>query len=252
MKVSIITCTFNSQNTIKYTLESVANQCWHNIEHIIIDGNSTDGTKDIVNSFKNNEIRLMSEADNGIYDAMNKGIGVSTGEIIGTLNSDDRLINENVISEIVGIFERDPEVMCLYGNVVFKNSTGRIVRKWSSSPFVSGLFEKSWTPAHPTFYCRKCVFEKFGVYKTNYFIAADVEFMFRMLEINKLKSFFYDSIIVEMLIGGRSTKNLKSTFIISREMVRAFRENDRKLNIFKYLFFKIGKLNQLCFNVFKV
>ena len=244
MKVSIITCCFNSKSTIKNSLDSVAGQSWQNIEHIIIDGKSTDGTLDIIQSYNNNKIKYTSELDLGIYDAMNKGINLATGDIIGTLNSDDRLYHENVISEIVKIFKSDPEVMCLYGNVVFINSNGNIVRNWISEPFVTGLFEKSWTPAHPTFYCKRSVFENFGVYKTDYYIAADVELMFRLLEINKLKSFYFNSILVEMLIGGRSTKNLMSTLIISREMLRVFQDNGRKLNFIKYIYHKVKKVSQ--------
>jgi len=244
MKVSIITCSFNSKSTIKNSLDSVAFQSWQNIEHVIIDGKSTDGTLDIIKSYNNTKIKCKSEADFGIYDAMNKGINLATGDIIGTLNSDDRLYHENVISEIVEIFESDSEIMCLYGNVIFINSNGNIVRNWISSQFVTGLFEKSWTPAHPTFYCKRSVFENFGVYKTDYYIAADVELMFRLLEIHKLKSFYFNSVLVEMLIGGRSTKNLMSTIIISREMLRVFHDNGRKLNFIKYVFHKFKKVSQ--------
>ncbi len=244
MKISIITATFNSAATISGCITSLNTQSYQNIEHIVIDGASIDNTIEIINSIPNRVTKIISEPDKGIYDAMNKGIKLAIGEIIGTLNSDDTLFNNQVLEKVANTFIQNPEIECLYGNLVFVNEDDKVVRKWQSKPFESGFFEKSWSPAHPTFYCRKEVFEKYGLYKTNYKIAADVEFMFRIMELNKVKSFFLDENIVKMSIGGVSTQGVKSTYIITLELQRAFRENGKKLNLLKYLFYKGLKIKE--------
>lgn len=244
MKISIITATYNSAAHISNCIASVHEQTCENIEHLIIDGASQDNTLEIINALPNRVTKIISEPDKGIYDAMNKGIKVATGEIIGTLNSDDVLFDKNVIAKVAETFRENPEIECLYGNLVFVNEDGKIVRKWQSKTFQKGLFDRSWTPAHPTFYCRKEVFEKYGLYKTNYKIAADVEFMFRLMELNKVKSYFLDENIVKMSIGGVSTQGFKSTYIITRELQRAFTENGKKLNLLKYLFYKGLKIKE--------
>ncbi len=243
MKITLITATFNSERNINSCLQSVVGQSYKNIEHIIVDGASKDKTIEIVRNSQS-ITRCISEPDKGIYDAMNKGIKLATGDIIGTLNSDDTLFNNEVLEKVANTFLQNPEIECLYGNLVFVNEDDKVVRKWQSKPFESGFFEKSWSPAHPTFYCKKEVFENYGLYKTNYKIAADVEFMFRVLELNKIKSYFLDKNIVKMSIGGVSTQGVNSTYIITRELQRAFRENGKKLNLLKYLFYKGLKIKE--------
>ena len=244
MKISIITPTYNSEQYIENNINSVFSQSYKNTEHIIVDGASTDNTIKLINKRKNNITFFVSEKDNGIYDAINKGISLSTGDIIGILNSDDKFHNEEVLKEIINVFIENPDVYCLYGNLIFLNNSKKLVRVWNSKKFVTGQFEKSWTPAHPTFYCRKSVYDLFGKYKIDYKIAADVEFMFRVLEIGKLKSFFLNKILVDMTIGGVSTRGFKSTITITKEIRKAFRENGYKLNLIKYLFFKLLKLKE--------
>ena len=244
MKISIITPTYNSEQCIENNIDSVFSQTYKNTEHIIIDGASTDNTIELINKRINNISFCISEKDNGIYDAINKGISLSTGDIIGILNSDDKFHNEEVLKEIVNVFIENPDVYCLYGNLIFLNNSKKLVRVWNSKNFEIGQFVKSWTPAHPTFYCRKSVYDLFGNYKIDYKIAADVEFMFRVLEIGKLKSYFLNKTLVDMTIGGVSTSGLKSTLIIIKEIRRAFRENGYKLNLIKYLFFKFLKLRE--------
>ncbi|MCF6359030.1 MAG: glycosyltransferase, partial [Draconibacterium sp.] len=220
------------------------------IEYIIVDGQSKDGTTAIIKKYKHKfggHLKWISEPDQGIYDAMNKGIQLASGDVIGTLNSDDTFYNNEVIEKVAGVFENHPEIDCLYGNLIFIDEENKLVRKWQSKPFISGLFAKSWTPAHPTFYCRKEVFEKYGLYKTHYKIAADVEFMFRMLELNKLKSYFLNETIVSMAIGGISTQGLKSTITITKELQLAYKENGMKLNLPKYLFYKGLKIKEYLF-----
>lgn len=244
MKIALITTTYNSEKTIEYCIESVNSQTHIEIEHIIIDGSSTDNTIEIIKNTSSRFIKIVSEPDKGIYDAMNKGIRLASGDVIGTLNSDDTLINDQVITKIAEIFLKKPEIDCVYGNLVFVNSDGKVVRKWQSRPYKPGLFAQSWTPAHPTFYCRREVFEKYGLYKTDYKIAADVEFMLRVLELHKIKSYFLDETLVSMSMGGVSTQGLKSTITITKEMHRAFKENGLPFNLPKYLFYKGLKIKE--------
>ena len=215
-----------------------------NIEHIIVDGASTDNTLKLLNTIPNRVAQLISEPDKGIYDAMNKGIGLATGDIIGTLNSDDSYFSQEVVEQIAAVFTAHPEIECLYGNLLFVNEENKVVRKWQSKPFVPGLFAKSWSPAHPTFYCRKEVFEKYGLYKTNYKIAADVEFMFRVMELNRVTTYFLNETLVRMSIGGVSTRGLKSTVTITKELRQAFRENGLPFNLPRYLFYKGLKIKE--------
>lgn len=244
MLVSIITVSYNSEKTILNCINSVSSQDYKEIEHIVIDGKSKDNTLDIINSATSSRfIKIISEKDYGIYDAMNKGIKLAKGDIIGFLNSDDVFSSTSTIKKIVNAFNLNKNIMCCYGNLLYiKNN--KITRTWKSRPFEFGLFEKSWTPAHPTFYCKKSVFTKIGQFKTDYKIAADVEFMLRALEIKKLKSYFIDDFLVKMSAGGISNKNMLSTIIIIKEIKRAFKENSLKFNIIKYLFYKILKIRE--------
>ena len=248
MKISIITATYSSSAHIAACLASVDRQTYSHIDNVIVDGASKDNTLEVINSTSNRASQLISEPDNGIYDAMNKGIKLATGDIIGTLNSDDTYYDSTVVEKIADVFKKYPEIDCLYGNLVFTNEDNKVVRKWKSKPFKLGLFAKSWSPAHPTFYCRREVFEKYGLYKINYKIAADVEFMFRVMELHKVKSHFLDETLVKMSIGGVSTQGLKSTIIITKEMKRAFKENGLHLNVPKYIFYKGLKLKEYLVN----
>lgn len=192
----------------------------------------------------NNQTRQVNHTGQGIYDAMNKGIKMATGDIVGTLNSDDTFYDSSALEKIVEAFEENPEIKCLYGNLVFTNESNKVVRKWQSEPFVSGLFAKSWSLARPTFYCRREVFRKYGLYKTNYKIAADVEFMLRVMEVQRIKSYYLNKTLVRMSMGGVSTSGLQSTVTITREMRRAFKENGLPFNLPKYVFYKALKLRE--------
>lgn len=243
-KISIITVTLNSSETLLECLSSVSEQTYENIEHIIVDGNSIDNTLELIKSTNNRVSKVISEPDNGIYHAMNKGISVSTGDIVGFLNSDDKFYNKYSIELIVNSFINKKNIDCVYGNLIYVNQQNKITRNWVSCEYEVGLFEKSWTPAHPTFYCKKKVYDTIGLYDSNYSIAADVEFMLRALRVNKLNFSFIDKNLVTMRSGGVSNNGLKSTYIIVKEMIFAFSQNNLKLNIFKYLFYKILKVKQ--------
>lgn len=245
MLVSIITVVLNAKSTIEDTINSVLGQTYKNIEYIVIDGGSTDGSLDIVNKYKDRISKIVSEPDKGIYDGMNKGILAATGDIIGFLNADDMFYNNFVIQSIVSAFASEA-IDCVYGNLVYvdRQDIAYVTRRWKSQEFCEGLFAKSWTPAHPTFYCRKTCYEKYGLYRTDFRIAADVELMYRFLQKNRVRSKYFNADIVRMRDAGVSNRGIKSTIIITREMKRAIIENGGQFNLIKYLFFKFLKLSE--------
>ncbi len=228
---------------MRFCMESIQTQTFKNIEHFIVDGASTDNTLEIINKYKNENTFVISESDQGIYDAMNKGIKASSGDIIGILNADDIFFDENVISKIVKEFETK-EIESLYGDVVFvkQNNTEDILRYYSGKKFKPYKFTFGFMPPHPSFYAKKEVFEKYGYYKTNYKIAADYEILIRFLSIKKIKTAYLNLPMVKMRMGGVSNKDLKSVHTLNSEIVRACRENNIKTHIiiiyFKY-FIKI-------------
>lgn len=243
MKISLITATYNSSATIADCIKSVIEQKHNDIEHLIIDGGSKDNTLEIIKSMPNRVTKIISEPDHGIYDAMNKGILLATGDIVGLLNSDDQFYSNTVLATINQCFE-SMDIDCTYGKLVYSNKYGKVTRTWKSKPFQSGLFGKSWTPAHPTFYCKRELYENYGLYKTDYKIAADVELMLRFLEVHQVKSYFIDEFLVNMLEGGVSNQGIQSTMTITKELQRAFRENKLKFNLPKYLFHKGLKIKE--------
>ena len=241
MKLSIITICYNSQSSIVNTIESIKNQTINNLEYIIIDGGSSDRTIDII---KNYEIvdSFISEKDNGIYDAFNKGIKNATGDIIGFLNSDDIFHNENSLKTILDSFDDDTD--CVFGDLVYTNDKNQTKRIWRGSPYKKGAFKKGWMPAHPTFYCKKSVYEKYGFYKDEYKIAGDFELMLRFLEKYNIKSKYISKTIVNMKLGGVSNKNILTVFKILQEEFNAFKQNNISLNKIFYILQKTRKLKE--------
>ena len=227
LKISIITVVWNNASTIKDAINSVLNQTYSNIEYIIIDGASTDGTVEIVQSYGEKIDKFISEKDKGLYDAMNKGLSFATGNIIGILNSDDFYINEFVIEKIVKEFEKK-QVDSVYADLVFvrPKNLDKTVRYYDSSYFDPDKFAYGWMPAHPSFFVRKEIYEKYGVFKTDYKIAADYELLTRFLAKNKISYSYMKEPIVKMRMGGASTSGLKSNYILNKEIIRACREND--------------------------
>lgn len=210
MKISIITVTYNSEKTLKDTLESVLKQTYTNYEHIIVDGLSTDNTMQIVKEYEtkyNGKLKYITEKDSGIYDAMNKGIKMSTGDIIGILNSDDIYANENVLQKIANKFE---ETNCdgTYANLIFmdEETMSKPQRIWNSP---KGKLENGWHPAHPTLYLKKAVYDKIGFFNLNYRIAADYDFMIRVMKDKTIKLSYIDDYIIYMRTGGASTAGIK-------------------------------------------
>jgi glycosyltransferase involved in cell wall biosynthesis len=220
MKVSIITITFNSAQTIADCIVSVNRQSYPFIEHIIVDGNSKDRTLEIINLTPNRVKRIISEPDKGIYDAMNKGIKVTTGEIVGILNSDDFFTSTDVIDRIVSAFTKN-NVDAVYGDVCFVKSKNlnKVVRYYSSAWFDPSLFRFGFMPAHPSFYVRRKCYEEFGLYRIDYKIAADYELLIRYLNVHKLKTLYLNFCVVTMRLGGKSTNGLKSNWVLNKEII---------------------------------
>lgn len=231
MKVSIITTTFNSAATVATTLSSVAAQSWPEIEHIIIDGASKDNTLDIVRSFPH-VATVVSEPDNGLYDAINKGIRISTGDVVGILNSDDFFPEDNVVATIAAAF-LDPGVEAVFGDIAFirPGNLKKIIRLYSAKKFAPSKFVYGYMPPHPSFYARRGLFEKYGLYKPDYHIAADYELLMRFIYKHKIAYRYINQTLVYMRTGGISNRNWKSRYTLNREIIRACRENGVNTNM---------------------
>lgn len=229
MKISLITATYNSGRVLRTTLESVLKQTYSDIEYIIIDGASKDNTMDLVHEYEplfNGRIKWISEPDKGIYDAMNKGIRMTTGDIVGIINSDDFYHRTDVLSRVAEAFE-EPGVQAVYGDVRFVHpgDLDKTIRYYSSKVFSPKLFRYGFMPAHPTFFTYKKYFEEFGYYKTDYKIAADYELLVRFLYVHKLQAKYLPLDFMKMRTGGVSTASVRSNILLNKEIVRACREN---------------------------
>lgn len=247
MKISIITVVLNNVNTIVDTINSVLCQKYKNIEYIIIDGGSTDGTLSLLKSRRHQLSALVSEPDRGIYDAMNKGLKLANGDIIGFLNADDFYCNSEVISKVAREFELDSFLEANYADLIYvdKINTSKSIRYFKSSEFKQGLFLKGWCPPHPTFFVRKSVYERFGNFNLKYNLASDVDLMMRFLEKYKIKSLYKPETWVKMRMGGVSNKNLKNIWLQNMEILNSIYNNGLTVNPIIFFFYKIiSRLNQ--------
>ena len=231
MKVSIITVCFNSEKTIEDTLKSVANQTYNNVEHIVIDGKSTDNTNAIIDMYYDSVSIHVSEPDKGLYDAMNKGIKLATGDIVGIINSDDIFASDDSIANLVAGF--DDSVDGVYSDLVYvkEQDVSKITRLYSSRIFKKNLIRFGIMLPHPTFYVRKSCYEEFGYYKTNYRVAADFELIARFVS-NNIKLKRINSVTVKMREGGISSSGLIWRVHQNFEIIRACRANNISTNIF--------------------
>jgi glycosyltransferase involved in cell wall biosynthesis len=237
--ISVITVCRNSENTIEDTLRSVAGQTHPFVEHIVVDGNSSDATMEIVRRFSHVAVKV-SEPDKGIYDAMNKGIGLSTGEIIGTINADDFYATPDVLARVAAVFE-DPAVDVCYGDLCYVRYTDptKVVRYWRSSEFTPRLFLSGWCPPHPTFFVRCGVYDRLGTYDLQYTIAADVDLTMRFLEKHRVRSRYIPEVLVRMRLGGHSNKSVRNVVRQNREIWKALGTNGLNASFLK---FAAGKL----------
>ncbi len=219
MIVSIITITYNSAQTLEQTLLSVEKQTYPQIEHIIIDGGSTDGTLTLVEAHRSRISKVVSEPDKGIYDALNKGIRLATGDVVGLLNSDDLLASNHAIEDIVHAFEQS-DVDVVYGDLDYYDITAsgeQLSRHWRSNTFRSRDLRYGWMPPHPTLYCRRDVFEEHGVYNDTYRISGDYDFILRVFCVPTLKSIYLPKVLVKMRVGGVSNRNMRNILQKMRE-----------------------------------
>lgn len=236
MKISLITVTYNSENTLADTLQSILAQSYSNIESIIVDGASKDNTLSIIKKYEpmfNGKMKWISESDKGLYDAMNKGIKMATGDIIGILNSDD-LFMDNKVLEDISIAFNENNIDCLYGNLRFVDAinTNKVIRTWKGTQYISGGFLKGWHPAHPTFYVKRNVYEKYGAFDTSFDVSADFELMLRFIEKHKITNLYLDRYFVKMRMGGESTGSIKKIIQGNKNVLRAFKKNGFRVSPF--------------------
>ena len=211
MKVSIITSVYNGEDTLAQTIDSVFTQTHKDTEYLIIDGASNDSTQDIIKKHSKKIAVTISEPDNGIYDAMNKGIKIASGDIIGILNADDYYADDTVLSKVVTAFN-DPNIDACYGDLVYvdANDTNKIVRVWRSGEFSTSKFYQGWMPPHPTFFVRRSVYEKYGLFNLDLGSASDYEIMLRFLLKHKIKTQYIPKTLVHMRTGGVSNSSIKN------------------------------------------
>ena len=231
MKVSIITVSNNSALTISKTLQSVRDQTYKNIEHIIIDGGSTDNTLDVVTTEGQHVIKFISEKDNGIYDAMNKGVQLATGDVVAFLNADDFYKDADVLAQVAEVMQLE-QLDGLYGDVEFfrPGQPDIIIRRYNSAMFNVDRLGWGWMPAHPALFVRRDLFERYGMFRTDYRIAGDFEFIARVFKHSELLHRYLPKSLVCMQMGGISTSGWRATLQLNREMMRACRANNIKTN----------------------
>lgn len=245
MKVSIITAVINGVETIEDCIKSVLCQSYKDVEYVIIDGNSTDGTLDVINRYKNKIAKVVGESDKGIYDALNKGIKLATGDIIGFLHSDDFYANDRIIEKVADVFMKYNVDSC-YGDLqyVYKNDTKKVIRHWKSSKYEHGKFKYGWMPPHPTFFVKKKIYDEYGYFNTNFKIAADYELMLRFLEGHRISTYYIPEVLIKMRLGGMSNRSFKNMFIKSSEDYRAWKINNLNGGFYSILLKNLSKIPQ--------
>jgi glycosyltransferase involved in cell wall biosynthesis len=245
MKISIITVSYNSAATIEQTILSVVEQTYANIEYIVIDAQSSDGTLAIIEKYKDRISKVVSEKDNGLYDALNKGIDLASGDVIGILHSDDFYLNNQVIKKYADLFSKE-NCDAVYSDLYYvdKFNTDQIVRKWKSGNFSSKLFVNGWMPPHPTFFVKKQIYNQYGKFNLDFKTAADYELMLRFIEKNKIKLTYLPEYTIKMRVGGKSNVSLQNRIKANREDRRAWKVNGLRPRLYTLFLKPLRKIFQ--------
>lgn len=249
MKVTIITAVYNGAEHIASCIESVLNQNYSDIEYIVVDGASKDNTLEVVKKYADRITHILSEPDKGMYDAMNKGLRLATGDVIGILNSDDFYADNTIIAQVVNRF-LESGADSLYADIAFvsKDNLNKIVRYYSSGSFKPWKFRFGYMPAHPSFFLKKAMYNKYGLFKTDYKLCADFDLLVRLYHTHHITSTYLPKMVVKMRMGGKSNQSLKNILLLNREILRGCLENGISTNIaFVYLKY-FTKVFELLFN----
>jgi glycosyltransferase involved in cell wall biosynthesis len=245
LRVSIITICYNSAETIETTIRSVIVQDYQYIEYIIVDGHSTDNTLEIINRYKKNSAVVVSEKDEGIYFAINKGIALATGDVVAILHADDFYADNNVISRVVQAFETK-KVDTVYGDLQYvdRHLSTKVVRNWNAGAYDPDLFLKGWMPPHPAFFVKRACYKAYGAFNTILRSSADYELMLRLLYKHRCSVFYIPEVLVKMRVGGQSNKSLWNRIHANREDKKAWQLNGLKPNFFTFIQKPLSKLKQ--------
>jgi glycosyltransferase involved in cell wall biosynthesis len=242
-KISLITVTYNVRATIDRCIESVVAQKYKNVEYIIIDGGSKDTTIEHINKYKDHITVFVSEPDKGVYDAMNKGIRHATGDVIGTLNADDFFASDDILESVAAMFtEQNADIT--YGDLDYVDEQGKIIRKWRSNNYKKGIFNLGWMPPHPTFYCKRELFERFGYYSLDYGTAADYELMLRFMHMNSIRICYINKVMVKMQCGGMSNNSPTNRVKAWKSDLRAMRSNGIQFPLLSLIIKPLRKIVQ--------
>jgi glycosyltransferase involved in cell wall biosynthesis len=234
--LSLITVVFNGASTLEHTIRSFLEQTYRNLEFIVVDGGSTDGTLDILREYDEHIDYWVSEKDAGIYDAMNKGIALASGSIIGFINSDDFYVSSNVLANVAKVFANKSVDVC-YGDLCYVKQfdTLKVVRYWKSSDFSLNSFEMGWCPPHPTFFVRREIYERYGMFDLSFKIAADVELMMRFLEVHRVCARYIPVLLVKMRMGGTTNRSLSNILKQNKEILRALKSHGLRSSIVRLM-----------------
>ncbi|MBA3681038.1 MAG: glycosyltransferase [Bacteroidetes bacterium] len=233
MKISIITITFNSAATIEQTINSVLDQSYENIEYIIVDGGSTDKTLEVIEKYKSKISKFVSEKDNGLYDALNKGIGMASGDVVGILHSDDFYIDNTVIGKYANTFIKNNSE-AVYSDLFYvnKEDTNKIIRKWKSGNHKPNSFLHGWMPPHPTFFVKREIYERFGKFNLDFKHSADYELMLRFIHKHKIKINYLHEFTIKMRVGGQSNASVQNRVNANIEDRKAWHVNGMKARFY--------------------
>jgi glycosyltransferase len=244
MKISVITIAYNSGHSIADAITSVVSQTYPDVEYIIVDGKSKDNTVEVVKSFGTKISKFVSEPDKGIYDALNKGIRMATGDVIGFMHSDDLFASDDILAKVAALFNANA-IDSVYGDLeyVYKEDTNKVLRYWKSGSFSLRKLRMGWMPPHPTFYVKRAVYEKYGVFNTSFRISADYDTMLRFLGKYRISTLYLPEVMVKMRVGGASNRSLKNIIQKSKEDYQAIQDNNFG-TIFTLLFKNLRKVTQ--------